>query len=203
MVFFRVPFVIQSFYKNRKWTGDNSKSVYLTFDDGPDGMITPWLLDILKKEKIQATFFCVGSQVAKYPSTYKKIVDLGHRVGNHTYNHEKGTKTPADEYMKSIKMTDELIDSNLFRPPYGRMTKRQERLVLKSKKKIIMWSWISHDYNENMNANTIIKKAVKIKGGDILLFHNNLKSKKIMMSSLPEVIKIIRDKGLTFNTLTT
>ena len=201
MQFFRVPYMIQSFFWNRQWTGKDSNSVYLTFDDGPNETITPWLLEFLKKENIQATFFCVGSQIQKHPSLYEKIKKLGHVVGNHTYNHEKGTKTTADEYIASVEASDAIVKSDLFRPPYGRMTSKQERLLLKLNKKIIMWSWISHDYNKNTNPNTIVSKANKIKGGDILLFHNNEKAKKNVMTSLPAVIRIIRKKRLTFNAI--
>ena len=199
MRFFRVPYLIQSLFWNRKWTGKDSSSVYLTFDDGPDETVTPWLLEFLNKENIKATFFCVGSQVEKYPVIYKKMKEFGHIVGNHTYNHEKGTKTSADLYMESVQATDSILKSNLFRPPYGRITSKQERLLLNSNKKIIMWSWISYDYDKNTNPNTIVSKANNIKGGDILLFHNNQKAKKNIMSTLPEVIRIIREKQLKFN----
>ena len=127
--------------------------------------------------------------------------ELGHIIGNHTYNHEKGTKTPANEYIASVKKSDSILKSNLFRPPYGRMTAKQERLLLKLNKKIIMWSWISHDYDKNTKPNKIVSKANKIKGGDILLFHSNEKAKKNIMTSLPQVIRIIREKNLTFNPL--
>ena len=201
MRFFRVPYLIQSLFWNRKWTGKNTRAVYLTFDDGPDETVTPWLLEFLKKENIQATFFCVGSQIEKHPIIYKKMKELGHIIGNHTYNHEKGTKTPANEYIASVKKSDSILKSNLFRPPYGRMTAKQERLLLKLNKKIIMWSWISHDYDKNINPNTITRNAKRIKGGDILLFHNNEKAKKNVMKSLPKVIRIIREKHLTFNAI--
>ena len=201
MRFFRVPYVIQSLFWNRKWTGKDPSSVYLTFDDGPDETVTPWLLEFLNKENIQATFFCIGSQVEKHPVIYKKMKELGHVIGNHTYKHEKGTKTSADLYLNSVKATDSILKSNLFRPPYGRMTLKQERLLLNSNKKIIMWSWISHDYDKNIKPNKIVSKANNIRGGDILLFHNNKKAKKNIMSTLPEVIQIIRDKNLTFNAI--
>ena len=101
--------------------------------------------------------------------------------------------------MESVQATDSILKSNLFRPPYGRITSKQERLLLNSNKKIIMWSWISYDYDKNTNPNTIVSKANNIKGGDILLFHNNQKAKKNIMSTLPEVIRIIREKQLKFN----
>ena len=174
MRFFRVPYLIQSLFWNRKWTGKDPSSVYLTFDDGPDETVTPWLLEFLNKENIQATFFCIGSQVEKYPAIYKKMKQFGHMVGNHTYNHEKGSRTDNEEYLKSIKKTDDLMNTILFRPPYGRLTREQERQVTRMGKKTVMWTWNAHDYDRTIDEETIVKKAALIKGGDILLFHNSL-----------------------------
>ena len=111
---------------------------------------------------------------------------------------EKGNKTKSKDYISSITKTDVLMNSELFRPPYGRITRKQKGEITGLGKRIIMWTWNSHDYNQKIGIETIIKKAKLIKGGDILLFHNNAKSMKNMMGSLPEVIRIIRDKRLTF-----
>ena len=201
MRFFRVPYLIQSLFWNRKWTGRDPSSVYLTFDDGPDETVTPWLLEFLNKENIQATFFCIGSQVEKYPAIYKKMKQFGHMVGNHTYNHEKGSRTDNEEYLKSIKKTDDLMNTILFRPPYGRLTREQERQVTRMGKKTVMWTWNAHDYDHTIDEETIVKKAALIKGGDILLFHNSKKSAKLMMACLPKVIGIIKEKNLIFKTV--
>ena len=67
--------------------------VYLTFDDGPEEKTTKWLLDILKRENIKATFFCLGKQIENHPVLFQKILDNGHAIGNHTFNHEKGSIT--------------------------------------------------------------------------------------------------------------
>ena len=198
MFIFRIPYLIQSLFWKRQWRGKEPTSVYLTFDDGPEEKATPWLLDLLHKEKIQATFFCVGNQIERYPSLFKKITEHGHVVGNHTYNHEKGNKTQNAEYLSSIEKTDALMHSNLFRPPYGRLTRKQQNKIISLGKRIVMWTWISHDYDQRIQSKKIIKKANLIKGGDIILFHNNTKSMKNLTGSLPEVIQIIRSKGLTF-----
>jgi peptidoglycan-N-acetylglucosamine deacetylase len=198
MSLFRVPSLIQSLFWGRQWKGKDKDCVYLTFDDGPDDTTTPWVLELLQKENIQAAFFCLGNQIERHPAIFKKIIEQGHSIGNHTYNHEKGNKTKSTDYISSITKTDVLMNSELFRPPYGRITRKQKGEITGLGKRIIMWTWNSHDYNQKIGIETIIKKAKLIKGGDILLFHNNAKSMKNMMGSLPEVIRIIRDKRLTF-----
>ena len=201
MFLFRVPYLIQSLFDQRQWKGDDLNCVYFTFDDGPDEGSTPWLLDLLSKEKVPSTFFCLGSQIEKHPKLYNDIVIRGHAIGNHTYNHEKGSKTSTDTYISSVHKTDALMNSPLFRPPYGRLTKSQSITLKQEGKKIIMWTWNSQDYNQNVSPESIVKKAELIRGGDILLFHSNSKSAGHLKKCLPEVIRIIKEKNLKFKTL--
>ena len=198
---FHIPYLLQIFFKNRIWKIPNKDSVYLTFDDGPDEGSTPWILDLLSKEKVPSTFFCLGSQIEKHPKLYNDIVIRGHAIGNHTYNHEKGSKTSTDTYISSVHKTDALMNSPLFRPPYGRLTKSQSITLKQEGKKIIMWTWNSQDYNQNVSPESIVKKAALIRGGDILLFHSNSKSAGHLKKCLPEVIRIIKEKNLKFKTL--
>ncbi|MDO7609383.1 MAG: polysaccharide deacetylase family protein [Crocinitomicaceae bacterium] len=201
MFLFRVPYLIQFLFGKRQWKGDDLSCVYFTFDDGPDLRSTEWLLDLLNKENIPSTFFCLGSQIEKHPELYDDIIKKGHAVGNHTYHHEKGSKTSTKNYISSVQKTDALVHSNLFRPPYGRLTKNQMISLKKMDKKIVMWSWNSQDYNKNVSSESILKNAKLIKGGDILLFHNNSKSARTIKQCLPEVIRIIKEKNLKFKTL--
>ena len=201
MFLFRVPYLIQSLFGQRQWKGDDLNCVYFTFDDGPDEVSTPWILDLLGKEKVPSTFFCLGSQIEKHPKLYDDIVIKGHAIGNHTYNHEKGSETSTSTYISSVHKTDALVKSNLFRPPYGRITKNQCISLKLEGKKIIMWTWNSQDYNQNVSPESIVKKAALIKGGDILLFHSNSKSAEKLKRCLPEVIRIIKEKNLKFKTL--
>ena len=201
MFLFRVPSLIQTLFGQRQWKGDDLNCVYFTFDDGPDEGCTPWILDLLSKEKVPSTFFCLGSQIEKHPKLYNDIVIRGHAIGNHTYNHEKGSKTSTDTYISSVHKTDALMNSPLFRPPYGRLTKSQSVTLKQEGKKIIMWTWNSQDYNQNVSPESIVKKAALIRGGDILLFHSNSKSAGHLKKCLPEVIRIIKEKNLKFKTL--
>lgn len=199
MKLFKTPRFFRIFFPNKTWGFSRSeKAVYLTFDDGPDPDITPWVLDFLKEKDIQATFFCVGENVKNNPAIYARILAEGHAVGNHSMKHEKGVKTALKEYLHSIESAKEYIDSKLFRPPYGRMTFSQTHQV-KMNYDIIMWSWLSFDYDKNIPVEKILRKAKKqLKAGDILVLHDNAKTKDRLKILLPEIVAIIGEKELKF-----
>lgn len=202
MKLFKTPRFFRIFFPNKTWGFSRSENaVYLTFDDGPDPNITPWVLDYLKEKQILATFFCVGENVKNYPEIYARILAEGHSVGNHTMKHEKGVQIDLKTYMHSIEAAKEYIDSNLFRPPYGRMTLAQTQQIKKNYK-IIMWSWLSFDYDKNIPIEKILRKAKnQIKSGDILVFHDNAKTKDRLKMLLPEIAKIIEEKKLVFKAI--
>jgi peptidoglycan/xylan/chitin deacetylase (PgdA/CDA1 family) len=196
---FRSPRFLSWFYPKRTWGFSSTENtVYLTFDDGPDPEATSWVLDFLKTEGIRATFFCVGSNVIGNPDVYQRILAEGHSVGNHTMNHENGFQSSVEKYIASVDDCSQLVKTNLFRPPYGRMTKPQEKFL--SEYKIIMWSWLSYDFSAKVTAKKIIERAEQqICAGDILVFHDNAKTMKRLQEILPPVIESIRRKGLSFS----
>lgn len=195
---FKSPKILKWIYPNRVWgISVSSPTVFLTLDDGPDPEITPWLLDFLKEQNVSATFFCVGSNCVKYPALYQRILSEGHAVGNHTMNHENGFKTNNEDYLNSIKQASSVIQSNLFRPPYGRMKQKLEKEIC-SDYKIIMWSWLSYDYDRNVPLSTIFQKAESIKSGDILVFHDNKKTKDRLKELLPPIIEQLKTRGFQF-----
>ena len=156
----------------------SSKDVYLTFDDGPDPEVTPWVLDQLKAHNAKATFFCVGENVDKYPEVYKRILAEGHAVGNHTYNHLNGWETPYDKYIVNVKKCGHTFGSLLFRPPHGRMTRKQIR-KLRSRYKIIMWSLLSGDFDKSISVTECAYNTVQYtEPGNIIVFHDSQKSKE-------------------------
>jgi peptidoglycan/xylan/chitin deacetylase (PgdA/CDA1 family) len=162
--------------------------VYLTFDDGPHPDITPWVLKVLNDYGWKATFFCVGDNVEKYPDLFKQIIAEGHQVGNHTFNHLSGWKTPTNNYLDNIKKCASLVESNLFRPPYGRIRKKQSAQVAKSYK-IVMWSMITGDYEANLRPQKVLQKLqLKTKAGDIVVFHDSLKAKENLHALLPDYL---------------
>ena len=199
MRLFKTPRFFRLIFPNKTWGFSRlENAVYLTFDDGPDEVVTSWVLDVLKEKSVLATFFCVGANVKRNPEIYQRILEEGHAVGNHTMKHERGTKTTNQVYFQSIEEAGQLIDSNLFRPPYGRMTLSQTRELRKSYK-IIMWSWLSYDFDKSIATKTILEKAKKqLAGGDILVLHGNPKSFDRLKIVLPQLIDVIKEKGLEF-----
>ena len=199
--FFKTPFVFRYLFSKREWGFSDKKGVYLTFDDGPTESMTTWILNYLKEENIPATFFCVGENAQNHIELVKRMVAEGHSIGNHTMNHLKGVNASKEEYLESIQNASVSIQSDLFRPPYGRMPVGYTKSVRK-KYRIIMWSWLSYDYDHSVSIEKILRKAKKqIVGGDILVLHDNVKVEERLKVILPELIKIIREKKLTFRAI--
>ena len=177
------------------------KKIYITFDDGPHPTITPQVLDILKKFNAKATFFCVGNNAKRYKATFDMIVNEGHSVGGHTYNHEKGWITNTNKYVDSVNKSQELIKSSLFRPPHGRIKSSQIR-KLKNNYKLVAWTVISYDWDKSLCAedcfNNVIKNA---DDGSIVVFHDSEKAEKNMIPALTKVLEYYSEKGFTFEKL--
>lgn len=178
-----------------------SRRIYLTFDDGPHPDITPKVLSILEKFNAKATFFCVGQNVERFPETYQMIPDAGHETGNHSFNHLKGWNETTRSYVDNVMKGQPLIQSEFFRPPYGRITSSQIRM-LKPKFRIVMWSVLSYDFDKNTSPEQCLKNVTDhVKDGDIVVFHDSEKAAKNMLSALPKLLEILSAKGFTFPTL--
>ena len=201
MRFFRAPLIAKLLFPSGIWKGKESDSIYLTFDDGPNPEVTPWVLDLLNEFQIKATFFLVGKNVKDYPELLNRIISEGHQIGNHTMNHECGTKTRINSYISSVSQAEIHIQSDLFRPPYGKITRNQFKKLLYGGKKIVFWSWLSYDFDKNISPKKIIQKAKDIKGGDILVFHDSEKGFPNLKNSIIEIIEQLKSRGLKFKTL--
>lgn len=198
MKIFRTPIYFRWIFPRRKWGFSASKNcVYLTFDDGPTPQLSPWILDLLKKENIPATFFCVGANAKAFPELVERTLAEGHSIGNHTMRHEKGTKVSKQTYLASIEEASHYIPSNLFRPPYGRLPMTYGRTIRK-KYTLVMWTWLSYDYDSSVSVSEILAQAKRIKAGDILVLHDNEKVAGRLQEMLPKLIESIREKGLDF-----
>jgi len=198
----RLPNFFTELFPDAIWRGSSDeKTVYLTFDDGPIPEVTPWVLDLLKKENISACFFCVGENVKRNPQIFRQVIESGHLVGNHTYHHVQGLKVSYEEYLKNIEDTDILINSEFFRPPHGFM-KRSQYKWLSQRYKIIMWDLVSCDYRGEWNPSRIINNVLNyVRPGSIITFHDSLKAEKNMRQSLPVVIKELKSRGYRFGRL--
>ena len=201
----KIPALIRRFYPKRIWSISNeTKALFLTFDDGPHPTVTTFVLDELKKINAKATFFCIGKNVLQYPDIYKRIILEGHAVGNHTMNHLNGWKTKDDVYLNDIFEAKKIIDSKLFRPPYGRLTSFQERQLYKPlyKLQVIMWSVLSGDFDEKISAEQCSQNAIlNTKGGDIVVFHDSEKAGDKLMYALPILLKMFNEKGYAFKAI--
>ena len=193
------PKILRWLYPSALWRMDtNEKSVYLTFDDGPIPEITPWVLDLLDKYQIKATFFMVGDNVRKHPKEYQMVVERGHRVGNHTFNHISGLQYLSHNYLANTNLADDLIHSNLFRPPHGWM-RWEQYMVLKKHYKIVMWDLVTRDYSNRLDGPQVLAKVKKyVRNGSIITFHDSIKSEKNMKYALPRAIEWLKEQGYEF-----
>lgn len=198
----RLPGFFTSLYRDATWRyAENEKVVYLTFDDGPIPEVTPWVLDLLRKEEIKTTFFCVGENVMKYPEIYQQILDDGHSVGNHTYNHWQGLKKDNPEYFQNIEKAGIYIDSDLFRPPHGWLKPTQYR-YLKDHFRIVMWDLISCDYDARIKPQRVLKNITDfVRNGSIITFHDSIKAKHNLTEVLLPAIRWMKDQGYRFEAI--
>ncbi len=203
--FIKTPHWLRKLYKNCVWEMPrNEQIIYLTFDDGPTPEVTDFVLDQLKVNNAKATFFCIGKNVMEFPEIYKRIITEGHAVGNHTFNHLNGWKTKDSVYLANIEAAKKLIDSRLFRPPYGKITKFQIRALANRKYQLtpIMWTVLSGDFDAKFSPEKCLKNVLKNTGsGSIVVFHDSDKAAPNMKYALPEVLKIFAEKGYRFEKL--
>ncbi|MBE9468231.1 MAG: polysaccharide deacetylase family protein [Bacteroidetes bacterium] len=188
--------IFQSVYWN--FSEIKTKKIFLTFDDGPNPDVTAKVLDILDKYNAKATFFCLGENVEKYPELFYKIKEKNHSLGNHTYSHINGWFTKNKKYFKDIDRANFLIKSNLFRPPYGKITPAQIK-TLKRQFKIVLWDVMSMDWNNNISKEKCLKNVFRhTRNGSIIVFHDTLKAQEKLFYLLPLVLEKYSNLGFDF-----
>ncbi|MEM8895194.1 MAG: polysaccharide deacetylase family protein [Bacteroidota bacterium] len=207
--FHKTPKWLKRFYPSLIWdySSKSEKTIYLTFDDGPIPEVTEFVLETLQEFNAHATFFCVGDNISKHPSIAQSIIEQGHTVGNHTYNHIKGWNTKNEAYFENISKCDARIDAlgsskkRLFRPPYGRIGPSQIR-HLKNEYEIIMWDVLTGDYNASLTSEGILRNIIKATNpGSIVLFHDSLKAYPRMKKVLPAYLEHFSHRGYAFMAL--
>ena len=198
----RPPQILRKLYRGSLWRmNQNEQNIYLTFDDGPIPELTPWVLDVLKQYNIKATFFCVGENITKHPEIFQRIINEGHQVGNHTYNHLKGWKTTNAIYFDNISKCQELTHTDLFRPPYGRITKSQYKHLLLNYR-IAFWDVLTYDYDALISPEKCLSNSVEYtRNGSIIVFHDNVKAQKNLKFALPQYIEHFLKLNYKFATL--
>lgn len=203
------PALLHWLYPDLLWhMPRNSKTIYLTFDDGPIPEVTPRVLEILKHWNARATFFCVGENVHKHPAVLKQVLEQGHRLGNHTYHHLKGTRAATQTYLQNVEKCKQSLEACLpdkqqllFRPPYGLFTKAQ-RNALAGEYRLVMWDVLSADYDAALSPETCLRKSIRYtRPGSIIVFHDSLKAWERLAWVLPRYLEHFSRKGYTFAAL--
>lgn len=209
MYWHKTPYWLKALYPGLSWhKSRNRKTLYLTFDDGPIPIVTEYVLEQLHQHDAKATFFCVGDNIAKHPHVFQKVIEQGHSIGNHTFNHIKGWQSKDEEYYQNIAQCQKIIDENygriqrpLLRPPYGKITRRQVR-HLKKQYEVIMWDVLSGDFDTELAPETCLKRTIKAtRNGSIVVFHDSFKAEKNLRYCLPRFLSHFKEKGYSFDVL--
>ncbi len=196
------PRFLQQIFPEYIWHVDgHTKTIYLTFDDGPVPEVTPWTIDLLKEFNAKASFFCVGQNIERHTKLFHRLQDEGHTVGNHTFSHLSGWATDNLEYIRNVRQGARISGSKWFRPPYGRLKPSQARF-LKQHYKIVMWDVLSGDFDPKISDEQCYQNVVRNTGpGSIVVFHDSLKSKEKMKKVLPRVLAYFQAQGYGFENL--
>ena len=194
---FHPPLILKRIFPAFIWQfPEATHGLFLTFDDGPSPEMTPWVLDQLDKYGAKATFFCLGKNAEMYPDLYAEILLRGHATGNHSYSHIKGWGMDTGAYIRDVDTAAEFIDSNLFRPPYGRIGPHQAKM-LSERYKIVMWDILSRDYSRSLSGKRCAKNVIRdLRPGSIVAFHDSIKSSQNLWVALPLVLKAAQERGL-------
>lgn len=213
LYFVKTPLILKRLFSNLTWSiTTNKKELYLTFDDGPTPQITEWVLEQLKLYNAKATFFCIGKNVEHHPDIFTKIITEGHSIGNHTQNHTNCWKTSKKTYLKDVDEAQQVINStinnqqsesvNLFRPPYGKITPKRAKQLLKKGYNIIMWDVLSADFDTKISPEKCLENVIKnTKKGSIIVFHDSNKAYPNLQVVLPKTLEYFSNIGYQFKNL--
>jgi peptidoglycan-N-acetylglucosamine deacetylase len=201
----RTPWLFKKIYSRCLWQMPATEDkVYLTFDDGPHEEVTPFVLDVLADRKALASFFLIGKNAEARPDLVRRIVEDGHALGSHTWNHLNGWKVPDQAYLDDVARAARIIPGNLFRPPYGRISQSQSRKLEKQLKlKVVMWTLLSGDFDTELSGERCLRQVLKdMRSGDIIVFHDSAKASAKLRFVLPRVMDEIEKRGWTCDKIT-
>lgn len=204
--FIKTPRILKRLFAKYTWSFfSDRKEIYLTFDDGPIPEVTEFVLNQLNKFNAKATFFCIGDNVQKHPAVFSRIVNEGHSVGNHTFNHLNGWKSSNTAYIENTNKCENLLPhqkTKLFRPPYGKIKRKQAKQLLANGYKIIMWDVLSADFDTSISNERCLQNVLKnVESGSVIVFHDSIKASGKLYYVLPKVLKEFSQQGYEFTTI--
>ena len=224
----KMPWLLKKLFPNYVWDffskskNSSKKVLYLTFDDGPVPEATEYVLEELKNYNAKATFFCIGDNVEKHADIFKKVIEGGHAIGNHTQHHVEGWNTSTQNYIDNTLEAQQIIDKhlkkiqtsnsdssdiknrqskivNLFRPPYGRIKRSQGKQLRKLGYNIIMWDVVGKDWRDDVSEEDCLKNVIdNTVNGSIIVLHDSLKALKNVKFTLPKMLEYFSSKGYRF-----
>lgn len=197
MYLVRTPALVKPLYGDLLWhLPREGNTVHLTFDDGPEPFVTPWVLDLLKAHGMQGTFFCVGRNALKHPELVERITAEGHALGNHTWDHLRGWGCADRQYLRNVLQCDALLHTPLFRPPYGRIT-RSQVASLRTRFRLVMWDVLSADFDPALGGEQCAANVLNnVRPGSIVVFHDSSKAWDRLRVALPVVLQELVRRGL-------
>ena len=198
--------IIKKIFSNYIWDLPNGENkIYLTFDDGPTPEITNWILAHLDKHRVKATFFCIGNNIDQNPELFNRLIDGGHSIGNHTYDHVNGWKSQVGPYIENVQRCEDSIlkqsggrhlKATLFRPPYGQIKLRQSSRLIKDGYRIVMWDVLSADFDTSISPEECLQNVLtNLSSGSVVVFHDSVKAFRNLEYVLPRVLDFIKEKG--------
>lgn len=198
----RPPLLVRAIWPGLLWRiPTTDRVVYLTFDDGPEPTVTPWVLDQLAAHGAKATFFCIGRNAQARPDLLERIRMEEHTVGHHTYGHSNGWQTPSRSYYRDVLNGAKCTGGPLFRPPYGRLRPAQAHMLRKHYT-VVMWDVLSGDFDTRMDGAECARRTLQhLRPGSIVVFHDSVKAAPRLQVALPLVLASLRDQGYTMAAL--
>ncbi|GFD78292.1 polysaccharide deacetylase [Tenacibaculum sp. KUL118] len=206
LYFIKTPRILKRLFAKYTWSFfSTQKEIFLTFDDGPIPKVTEFVLDQLHLFNAKATFFCIGDNIRKYPAVFSRIVNKGHSVGNHTFNHLNGWKNSNTTYINNINKCENLLShqkTKLFRPPYGKIKRKQAKQLLANGYKIIMWDVLSADFDPTITKEKCLQNVLRnVENGSIIVFHDSIKASDKLYYVLPKVLEEFSLQGYKFKAI--
>ncbi|UTD15594.1 polysaccharide deacetylase family protein [Tenacibaculum mesophilum] len=204
--FIKTPRILKRLFAKYTWSFfSTQKEIFLTFDDGPIPKVTEFVLDQLHQFNAKATFFCIGDNIQKHPTVFSRIINEGHSVGNHTFNHLNGWKNSNTAYINNINKCENLLSyqkTKLFRPPYGKIKRKQAKQLLANGYKIIMWDVLSADFDPTITKEKCLQNVLRnVENGSIIVFHDSIKASDKLYYALPKVLEEFSLQGYKFKAI--